>query len=170
MSLWGKSDLVAGTGTVAINLNTGVIIGSGTTFVTSGVAAGDVITVGTGGTYGQAVISSVTSNTVAAIASTQFFAVGLTTVPAGAQYFISERPVYTLNDSNYTAAQIFGVDVAEVGVALTTNYAVAHSGWVGIKTYTDMHGNPRVKSEVLVAIGVTSDAADDSFGPFVFKP
>ena len=30
------------------------------------------------------------------------------------------------------------------------------SGWVGVSTYTDCHGNLRVKSEVLVAMGGTS--------------
>jgi hypothetical protein len=62
---------------------------------------------------------------------------------------------------------VFGVDQIEVGVAATTKYAVAHSGWVGIMTYIDTHGNLRVKSEVLVAGGIltTSDAADDSIFP-----
>jgi hypothetical protein len=32
-----------------------------------------------------------------------------------------------------------------------------HQGWVGVTTYTDMHGNLRVKSEVLVAMsGITT--------------
>jgi hypothetical protein len=62
---------------------------------------------------------------------------------------------------------VFGVDQIEVGVAATTKYAVAHSGWVGIMTYIDTHGNLRVKSEVLVAGGIltTSDADDDSIFP-----
>ena len=62
----------------------------------------------------------------------------------------------------------------EVGVAATTTvgskagaYAVAHSGWVGVTTYVDGHGNLRVKSEVLVAGGIstTADAADDARFP-----
>ena len=62
---------------------------------------------------------------------------------------------------------VFGVDRIEVGVAATTKYAVAHSGWVGIMTYIDTHGNLRVKSEVLVAGGIltTSDAPDDALFP-----
>ena len=62
---------------------------------------------------------------------------------------------------------VFGVDRIEVGVAATTKYAVAHSGWVGIMTYIDTHGNLRVKSEVLVAGGIltTTDAADDTRFP-----
>ena len=62
---------------------------------------------------------------------------------------------------------VFGVDRIEVGIAATTKYAVAHSGWVGIMTYIDTHGNLRVKSEVLVAGGIltTTDAADDARFP-----
>ena len=62
---------------------------------------------------------------------------------------------------------VFGVDRIEVGVAATTKYAVAHSGWVGIMTYIDTHGNLRVKSEVLVAGGIstTTDASDDALFP-----
>ena len=58
---------------------------------------------------------------------------------------------------------VFGVDSIEVGIAETTAYAVPHSGWVGIMTYIDCHGNLRVKSEVLVAGGIltTTDAVDD---------
>ena len=55
----------------------------------------------------------------------------------------------------------------EAGIAATTAYAVTHSGWVGITSYIDMHGNLRVKNEVLVAGGIltTSDADDDSVFP-----
>ena len=74
MSLWGSKDLVGQAGTIAINLSTEAVTGSGTTFNTSGfeVTEGDVIVVGAGATYGQAVISSVSSDTAATIASTQF--------------------------------------------------------------------------------------------------
>ena len=69
----------------------------------------------------------------------------------------------------FRSTGVFGVDATEVGVAATTAvggkegaYAVAHSGWVGVTTYIDCHGNLRVKSEVLVAGGITGDAADDA--------
>ena len=66
---------------------------------------------------------------------------------------------------------IYGVDVTEQGVANAASgdarkYAPSHGGWVGITTYNDMHGNLRVKSEVLVAIGITGlDQADDTILP-----
>ena len=45
------------------------------------------------------------------------------------------------------------------------SYHVAHQGWVGVTTYVDMHGNLRVKSEVLVAmsgITTTTDAINST--------
>ena len=59
MSLWGTNDSVASGGTIKINLGTGVITGSGTSFSTAGVAEGDVIQIGAGVTYGEATIISV---------------------------------------------------------------------------------------------------------------
>ena len=42
-------------------------------------------------------------------------------------------------------------------------YSPAHAGWVGITTYTDTHGNVRVKTETFVAGStITGDAADDT--------
>ena len=42
-------------------------------------------------------------------------------------------------------------------------YSPAHAGWVGISTYTDTHGNLRVKTETFVAGStITGDAADDT--------
>ena len=69
-----------------------------------------------------------------------------------------------MDTSNLT---VFGVDETELGNARAAsgdarNYAPSHGGWVGITTYNDMHGNLRVKSEVLVAIGITGlDQAND---------
>jgi hypothetical protein len=252
MSLWGNNDSVYSTGTVAVNLETKTVTGAVgvVTFTSAGIKTGDIITVGTGGTYGQAVITGFTSTTIS-IASTGAF-IGISTIPAVA-YNINQQPIYTLRDSTFnnrndvassftnlgvtetattTAGigtniipvvvgtkdvivgdaivnggsnliistigattvslastisagistgdtiqfrrrtdgyfkDVFGVDAIEVGVARTTKYAVAHSGWVGIMTYIDTHGNLRVKSEVLVAGGIstTSDAADDSRFP-----
>ena len=182
MSLWGNNDSVYSDGTIAVNLGTNTVTGTVgvVTFSTAGIKTGDVITVGTGATYGYAIITGFTSTTLS-IANTANFVSGLTTVAAGAAYNISEEPIYTLGDSTYRAPEsktvgystspvftgVFGVDSIEVGVAATTAYAVPHSGWVGIMTYVDTHGNLRVKSEVLVAGGIltTTDANDDALLP-----
>lgn len=179
MALWGNTDLVYNAGTIEVDFATKTVVGSGTTF-NGPVGEGDVITVGAGATYGYATIIGVTSTTLS-IASTAGFVAGLSTVPAGTTYFISQEPSYTLLDSTYRAPEektvgystspvttaVYGVDEIEVGVAATTEYAVGHSGWVGVTTYVDMHGRLRVKHEVLVAGGIltTSDAPDDAIFP-----
>ena len=44
-------------------------------------------------------------------------------------------------------------------------FAPSHAGYVGI-TSTDMHGNLRVKTEVIVASSsITGDASDDQLFP-----
>lgn len=179
MALWGNTDLVYNDGTIEVDFATKTVVGSGTTF-NGPVGEGDVITVGAGATYGYATIIGVTSTTLS-IASTAGFVAGLSTVPAGTTYFVSQEPSYTILDSTYRAPEektvgystspvttaVYGVDEIEVGVAATTEYAVGHSGWVGVTTYVDMHGRLRVKHEVLVASGIltTSDASDDTIFP-----
>lgn len=154
MALWGKADSVYSVGTVTVDYANKVVTGSGTSFLAASV--GDVITIGAGATFGSAVISGITSETQVSLASTDH----LTGVAAaGVAYTMSQRPKYTLHDTHWGEAEIYGVDETEAGVARTTAYAVAHAGWVGLTTYTDMHGNVRVKSEVLVAMsGISSGA------------
>ena len=70
-----------------------------------------------------------------------------------------------LNANSSATIEVYGVDATEQGVATAagSSYAPAHAGWVAIQTYTDMHGNSRVKSETLVAMGsITGDQADDT--------
>jgi hypothetical protein len=188
MALWGKSDSVYSAGTISVDLTTGIATGPTgiVSFATAGISTGDVLTVGTGATYGYAVISGFTSTSLTLL-STSYFASGVTTVPVGVVYNISEEPIYTLGDSKYRAPEskatgfstspvftgVFGVDATETGIARTTTvggkagaYGVAHAGWVGVTTYIDGHGNLRVKSETLVAFSsITSDAADDARFP-----
>ena len=66
---------------------------------------------------------------------------------------------------------IYGVDNTEQGVVNgktgdARKYAAPHAGWVGITSYTDMHGNQRVKTEVLVAgSSISGDSTDDTILP-----
>lgn len=179
MALWGKADGIYSPGTVTVDYANKTITGSGTSFTNATV--GSVISIGVGVTFGEAVISEVTSNTAISIASTQF----LSGDPiAGVAYTMSQKPKYVLHDSNYaesptgvgTINSVFGVDVYEAQSAINTQQKVAHAGWVGVHTYIDMHGNYRVKSETLVAFsGITTgtsavgtsygDAADDATYP-----
>jgi len=183
MALWGNKDSLANlTGTITVNLGAETITGSGTTFVTAGISTGDIIVIGAGATYGQAVVTGITSATLLSIGSTQFLIPHptLNTI-AGAGYTVTQKPKYTVEDGQYFApdvksnrfSSVFGVDTTEAGVAAGTTvggknaaYAVAHAGWVGVTTYVDTHGNFRVKSETLVAFsGISSDAVDDTRFP-----
>ena len=165
MALWGNKDSFSNlTGTVSVDYSTKIVTGAGTSFSTAGIAAGDVISIGVGNTFGEAVVAGVTSETQISIDSTG----GLSGLAiSGIAYTVSQKPVYTLGDSNWGASEIYGVDSVEVGLAATTAFAVTHEGWVGLTTYTDTHGRVRVKHEVLVAGGIltTFDAEDDAKFP-----
>jgi hypothetical protein len=163
MALWGTADSIYSPGTVTVDYANKTITGSGTSFTNATV--GSVISIGVGVTFGEAVISAITSNTNISIASTQF----LSGNPiSGVAYTMSQKPVYVLQDSNYaespagvgTINSVYGVDVYEAQSAINTNQKVAHAGWVGVHTYIDCQGNYRVKSEVLVAFsGITTGTA-----------
>jgi len=177
MALWGNKDLVTNAGTIGIAYTNGLVTGTLTTFADDGVSEGDVINIGAGATYGFAVVESVTDNLELVVSTKdRYFVTEGADVPAGTTYVISQEPLYVMRDSTYAGPEVrtsgfstspvtrvlYGVDQDEVGVAATTEYAVTHSGWVGITTYTDMHGNLRVKHEVLVAGGINTDPAFDN--------
>jgi hypothetical protein len=158
MALWGKADDIYSPGSVTVNYENKTITGTGTSFTSA--SEGDVISIGTGKTFGSAVISGITSNTVISIASTD--TLNGEAISAVSVYTISQMPKYALLDSNYTDAQIFGADSnIEVDANTGTQYALTHAGWVGIKTYVDTDGNLRVKTETLVAMsGISTGTAD----------
>ena len=171
MALWGTKDTVYSTGNVNVNVTTGVVTRqSGTIAWTSGngVKVGQVITVD--GTA-EGVIKSIdtaTGNSAQLTITTEH-------LPAAnisnKGYEIREIPKSTLHDTKFAVGEIFGVDTTEIGVAnaATGNarkFAPPHAGWVGITSYTDMHGNLRVKTEVLVAgSSISGDSTDDSILP-----
>ena len=177
MALWGNKDLVTSTGTIGIAYSTGLVTGQGSDFQTKGVSEGDVINIGVGATYGFAVVQSVAGDTSLTISTEdRYFVTKGEDIPNGVAYAISQEPLYVMRDSTYAGPEerltgfstspvtrvLYGVDQDEVETASTTPYAVTHSGWVGITTYTDMHGNLRVKHEVLVAGGINTDPNFDN--------
>ena len=165
MALWGSNDNLVSSGTVNLNYTTKVVTGSGTTFGTVGFGVtGDVIRFGIkGGTYyGDAVIVSTASTTSLTIGSTD----GISGAAiAGTSYYLSELPKSSVLDSSYSETQT-GYDKNVYGISTATSqsydevssaYRTSGAGWVGVTTYTDMHGSVRVKSEVLVAAsGITT--------------
>jgi len=175
MALWGKSELVYNTGKVNVHFTEKEIRrhSGGIDFVAAGIKTGDIITIGTGvnagagSTVGYAIVGGIVGVHTLSIFGTGDL-VGSGTI-LSQDYYINEKPKYVLGDSTYDAPEvqsnrtvaIVGVDNTEAGVAKDTKYAVQHAGWVGIQTYTDMHGNLRVKSETLVAFsGISSDRED----------
>ena len=161
MTLWGNKDSVYSTGNVNVNVTTGAVTRqSGTIAWTAGngVKVGQVITVD--GTA-EGVIKSIdtaTGNSAQLTITTEHLP---SSNISNKGYVISEKPKSTLFDSKYSAGDIFGVDEGEVGVAKTTAYSVTHGGWVGITSYTDQHGNLRVKTETLVAMSSISGDAEN---------
>ena len=163
MALWGNNDNKGSGGTVSLDYSTGVVTGSGTTFGNVGAAAtGDVIRFGIrggGGTYyGDAVIVGIASTTQLTIGSTA----GLSGAAiAATSFYVSQLPKYTVLDSTYSEGAwgtndklVYGISTDSVATAYR---GYTHQGWVGVTTYTDMHGNARVKTEVLVAMsGITT--------------
>ena len=84
---------------------------------------------------------------------------------AGTSFYITQLPKSSVLDSSYSETQS-GYDKNVYGISTTTSqsydevssaYRTSGAGWVGVTTYTDMHDNVRVKSEVLVAMsGITT--------------
>ena len=158
MALWGTKDTVYSTGTVNVDVSTGVLTKNtgSINFTSGGVSVGDVVTVGVNTCEG--IVMSVDSTTQLTITKDGLGDTDFSKVA----YEIRQKPKYTLHDSNYGVGEIFGVDVDEQEAAREdkSQYRPAHAGWVGITSYTDQHGNTRVKTEVLVA--GSSITADDN--------
>lgn len=102
--------------------------------------AGDVLVTTTNGAI---IISSISgqgdSSGTVSLAST----IGTATVAGAAVTFQRNAGGYD--------AYIYGVSAAEATLARGGQYEVG-TGWVGVTTYVDNHGNFRVKKEVLVAM------------------
>ena len=167
MSLWGTKDTVYSTGNVNVNVTTGVVTKqSGSIAWTSGngVKVGQVITVDGSA---EGIIESIDSAVQLTIGTEYLPSANI----SNKTYEIREIPKSTLHDTNYAVGEIFGVDTTEIGVANAASgnarkFAPPHSGWVGITSYTDMHGNLRVKTEVLVANStISGDSTDDTILP-----
>ena len=166
MALWGTKDTVYSTGKV--NCTTAGVLtkesGSIAWTAGNGVKVGQVVTLATDGAgVGEGVIDTINSAT-----SIQLTNLNLPGAFTDVDYEIREKPISTIGDTNYAAGEIFGVDAAEQAAARDDNsqYRPAHAGWVGITSYTDMHGNQRVKTEVLVANStISADASDDTILP-----
>ena len=168
MALWGNKDTVYSSGKV--NCTTAGVLTkeSGTVAWTSGngVKVGQVVTLATDGAGpGEGIIKSIDSATQITLSN-----LNLPGAFSDVDYEIREKPVSTVNTTQYGISEIYGVDTTEQTVANAASgdarkYAPPHAGWVGITTYNDMHGNFRVKTETLVAGSTISADAEDTIFP-----
>ena len=169
MALWGNKDTVYSSGKV--NCTTAGVLTkeSGTVAWTSGngVKVGQVVTLATDGAGpGEGIIKSIDSATQITLSN-----LNLPGAFSDVDYEIREKPVSTVNTTQFGISEIYGVDTTEQTVANAASgdarkYAPAHAGWVGITTYNDMHGNFRVKTETLVAGStISGDSGDDTILP-----
>ena len=152
MALWGNKDALALTGTVSTTNTSATVTGSSTVFPTE-VQVGDVIKINS--TYAK--VTGITSNTVLTISPAWSIA-----NTSGVSATLKQAPKHLAAGSDATVqnvANIYGVDTTEA-VAETTI-----PGWVYVNEYTDMHGNPRKKNEVLVAMTSISGDAEDAVFP-----
>ena len=173
MSLWGNKDTVYSTGKVNCSSAGVVTKQSGAIAWTAGngVKVGQVLTLATDGNgAGQGIIKSIDSATQVTL--TKLDNISASSTFSDVDYEIRETPVYEVNNpTEFGINEIFGVDEAEIETANAASgdarkYAPPHAGWVGITSYTDMHGNLRVKTETLVASSsITGDSQDDTILP-----
>ena len=175
MALWGNKDNlnIGGIGTVYVSdWDTNTVTGSGTTF--TNFAAGDVIRFGDfkGTYYGDAVIKSITSNTVLTIASTEGLDPNLGVFATGygaTTFVVSQLPVYTTGDSSYKEPEdgytkaVYAVNATNIDATSGTGIAADSAGWVGVTTYLQSDGTLRTKSEVLVAMSGISTGGRPKF-------
>ena len=175
MPLWGKKDTVYSTGKVDCT-TAGVITRQAGTIAwtaANGVKVGQVVTLATDGAGpGQGIIKSIDTETGnSAQITLDPERLDLPGAFTAVDYEIRETPKYEVRSGNFGINEIYGVDVAEAQAAREDNsqYKPACSGWVGITTYNDTHGNLRVKTETLVAGGgdgfITGDSGDDTILP-----
>ena len=73
-----------------------------------------------------------------------------------------DTPIKFVGDETESGKESTVIGIAKTGTdnAQNTSYQLTAAGWVGITTYTDTHGNARVKKETLVAMsGITTSVA-----------
>ena len=154
MSLFGKRDTFAITGTVTVETNSNTIVGSGTAFTTELVP-------------GSTVVISTVKYKVGNIANTT--QLDLTEVYAGAN--ASGASITGQDVPKYipegNLADIFFVDTTEASVAANRAKGLTSPGWWKYTTHTtDGGATTKHKAELLnlmaVAAGTSGDAGDDA--------
>jgi hypothetical protein len=181
MALWGNNDNIgiasinalanqgSGAGIITVT-SAGAVTGAVGVCTFTGLALGDVITVGQGQTGGFGTILEIASDTSMTISTS---AVDKRSWEANNDYetrymIFSQQPIsadvdpiFAPSSADYQRdydAKVFGINKDNLGTADPTDRdallnAVTHAGWVGVQTYLDYEGNLRIKAETLVAGG-----------------
>ena len=133
---------------------------------TTAITANTAITIATTG------LSQPQSNATATLTFTNNVLSAITLTNQGAGYSPASNTIAVTANTTFVIATT-GLSQPTTNATATVNYTSAgqvhnaiHSGWVHFVTYTDAFGNPRVKSEVLVALsknGITGDNEDTNF-------
>lgn len=147
MALWGKKDDIYSVGTIAVDYATKTITGTATTF--TALSVGDVISIGVGNTFGEAVVSGITSDTVISIASTQYLN---GSVISGVEWTASQKPKYTLEDNTFDNDNDSSASLKLHGVAGT---ATTNAG-IGTNIIPVVVGN----LDVIVGDTIVNDSND----------
>ena len=164
MALWGNNDnvLVANAGIITVSGFNGAVIGTGTTFTNYSV--GQTLTVCAGMTSGFGVITTITSDTELQMTDTSMDQNSHTHTRTAKAFIVGDRPISNTVDPKFAptssnaergyTSKVYGVNasIQQARQSTDSQYTPTHAGWVGVTTYTDMHGNARVKSETLVAM------------------
>ena len=152
-------------------------VGFSTIFFPGGPPAGirvneSTLEVASGGSVKPVLVTSIGSSSVGLAATISAQINGGTTLTFRSDNIISLASAITIGVS--TGAEIgfrrlkggydkvvygIGDGTSQIFDGSSTEYRTSGAGWVGVTTYLDCHGNVRVKSETLVAIGGNSQDA-----------
>lgn len=170
MSAWGNQDFKASPGTVTLS---GTTLTGTNTFFANNFSVGDVISFGSDGGKGSAVIKSIANATSLVIVST-------TEVPgavSGATYAVSEKPIAVVDtDTNTNANNVYGVSQAEMlaaggGGVGTITVLTAGTGFTARPTVTFVSstgtGAQANTTAKLVSIAVANAGAGFSNGAVI---
>ena len=148
-----------GTDIIYVNAVNGTILNHTTVDVTVGGSAAkskvEAKTVGAGAssfiTIGSTISSAITAGTDLVFNGDHIISLKS---PLGAGISEGENLIFNRLQGGYDR-QIYGISTASQNAwgSATDEYRLEGAGWVGVTTYNDMHGNLRVKKEILVAMG-----------------
>ena len=130
------------------------------------------ITANTTGVFTTTGLSQPTINAIATLTFTSNVLTAITVTNRGSGYAPAANTIAVTANTSFVIATT-GLSQPTINALGTISFTTggsasnaSHSGWVSFISYTDAFGNPREKSEVLVALsknGITNDDEDTKF-------